>query len=222
MTKKIMIGLGILTGVMVMAAVVSNCESEYKYVPNPKAPGMGKNDSTPLTPAQQARKAQIEDSLWREAKMKLHQGMTDVLKTYQPNHKNNKHTGYFLTNFDSDTIPEMWVVIGNLAETFRLELYYPLPNGSLERSQVYTGFGTYYKGDKYLKSAVKNGPDYLSINQITIRKGELYADEIESINLTEDPNAKLPQFKEKEIQLIPFSNLAPLNQALGMTSKSAP
>lgn len=212
MTKKIMIGLGVLTGVMVIAAVVSNCESEYKYVPHPHVPGT-KKDSVVLTPAQQARKAEIEDSLRREANKKHHEEMTNIIKTYQPNYKDNRHTGYFLTDLDNDSVPEMWVVIGNLGENFRLECYYPLADGTLHRSQLYTGFGTYYRGDSYLKSAVKNGPDYVSINKITLRKGELYSDELESINLNEDPNAKLPKFSEREIQLYSFSNFTPINQA---------
>ena len=209
--KYVVILLVTLLVVALAAGLVSTCNSEYKYRPH-------KNDKKDTaehipTPAEIARQAEIEDSLAAIAKVKAKAEMANVIKGFSSNHKNNNHTGYFMTDLDQDEFPELWIVLGSLGENFRLELYYPELDGSLRRSYHYTGFGAYYRGDDYLMQAAKSGPDYIDINKITIRKGEIYSDTHHSIDLASDPGAKLPNFKEREVQLTPFTNLSPLNNA---------
>lgn len=213
MTKKLMIGLGVLAGIALMAGVVSTCQSEYRLHPNPRFP---QPDTARLSPEEMARKDQEDDSLRRVAKAIAYVDMKEIVTNYQPLFKGNKHSGYFFTDMNSDSIPELWVLTGNPGETFRLELHYPMDNGTIKRSFIYTGFGTYYRGDKYLKAAVKNGPDYLSIDKITIRKGEIYSDELESFNLSGGSQTQLPRFEEKEIHPHSFSNLKPFEKAFGL------
>lgn len=210
MTKKIMIGLGIMGGVAILAGLVSTCNSEYTY--HPHGNEMDSTRHNP-TPAELAREAAREDSLWRVAKVRLHTEMENVVKGYRPNFKDNRYSGYFTTDLNSDDVPELWVLIGSPGESFRLELYYPTIDGTLKRSYEYTGFGTYYLGNSYLMQATKSGSDLIYINKITIRNGDLYSDTIRTIDLADDTNAKLPPFKEREIRLTSFSNMSTLDNS---------
>lgn len=156
----------------------------------------------------------MEDSLMKVQKTELKKSMTNIINDYRQRFRQEYFTGYFLTDFDGDQMPELWIKSGNYRENSRLELYYPLPDGTLMQSSTSAEPGKYYVGDGYIIQVVGAGPGFISINKITINHGEMDVTNIRDIDLYASPDATIPEFKEKPAQEASLSNLGPLNEAL--------
>ena len=156
----------------------------------------------------------IEDSVQDVRKEDLRRSMTKVIQDYRKKFRQDHFNGYFMTDLDNDGLPELWVKIGNYRDNAKLELYYPMPDGTLRKSETYAEPGQYYIGEDYIMQVVGKGPGYINVNRISINNGMMKVDNVRSIDLYTDPNASLPKFAEREIRDTSFNNLTVLNRAL--------
>lgn len=166
-------------------------------------------------------KTMEQDSIFKALKDVVYSGMAGVLKNYGSKFREEYNSKYFITDLDNDGLPELWVKIGNYGDSGKLELYYPQSNGNLKKSFLFASPGKYYLGDSYLMQVVPNGPGYIEVNKIFLHRDEIHVDHIMSLDLYNNPDAKVPDFKEPEIQDISFKNLKPL-QDFFHTSEKAP
>lgn len=206
MKKIIPIIILILAGSF-FALQFDGCSREYKY--------KEKKDSVadPL-PGDLVKQSLEEDSVFEQTKGKILQAMTGVIKGYRANMRDSYLTGYFLTDLDSDGMPELWVKTGASSNNSKLELFYPMEDGSLKKSVSYSGPGEFFRGKDYLIQTVQSGPGYIDINHITIRKGEMVVTNERTIDTYANPESKVPKFEEPKIHDNSFANLSPINQAL--------
>lgn len=156
----------------------------------------------------------IEDSVKTERRKELKVSMTKVLKDYQKRFTQKHYNGYFMTDLDADGLPELWVRVGNYRDNSKLELYYPLADGTLLKSEINAGPGQYYVGDDYIIQVVGSGPGYMDVNRITIKKGVMNVVNENAIDIYGDLNASMPDFMEHSIRDTSFTNLTELNRAL--------
>ena len=195
--------------------VLEGCDwAEITDDDNVYGPAAHRNSFDDPRPGELVKQIMVEDSLHAERKAAYKKQMADIISDYHKRFHYKHFTGYFLTDFDHDGFPELWVKVGNYRENSRLELYYPMPDGTLKRSETQAEPGQYYVGDGYMMQVVGSGPGYISVNRITIRNGEMRVENVSDIDLYSDPNAKMPKFKEKEIRDTALSNLTPLLAAL--------
>lgn len=199
--------------IMVMAAAslcLGGCESSgfrYKHIDV-------ENDTLNVhhnpTPGELAAQAMEEDSIRSERLKTVKEKMENVLKSRSARFKDNYYTGYFLTDFDHDGIPELWIRTGNNLANANLELLTANAAGELVRSQTIAGTGRYFAGDDYLVQSLGQMPDVVNINKITIKNGEMEVTLLKQIDLLSDPDAKIPNFEEREIRGHKLTNLTPL------------
>lgn len=156
----------------------------------------------------------VEDSVKTVRRKQLKASMTNVITNYRKRFRQQHFTGYFMTDLDSDGLPELWVKVGNYRDNSKLELYYPLADGTLLKSEVNAAPGQYYIGDNYLIQVVESGPGYMDVNRITINNGTMKVVNESGIDIYGDANAKLPEFAEHAIRDSSFLNLTELNRAL--------
>lgn len=165
-------------------------------------------------PGELVMEAMMGDNLQDVRKEDLKRSMTKVIQDYRQKFRQEHFTGYFLTDLDKDGLPELWVKVGNYRDNSKLELYYPMPDGSLRKSETFAEPGHYYVGDDYLVQVVGDGPGYININRISIHNGLMHVENERGIDLYSDPNAKIPTFAEREIRDTSLTNLSTLNNAL--------
>lgn len=158
----------------------------------------------------------LEDSVQDVRRQELKKSMTNVIQNYRKKFRHEHFTGYFLTDLDDDGFPELWVKVGKYRDNAKLELYYPMPDGTLRKSSTHAEPGQYYIGDSYLMQVVGSGPGYIDVNRISIRNGEMQVDNERGIDLYADPTADLPNFAERVVRDTSFSNLTPINNALSL------
>lgn len=159
---------------------------------------------------------QQEDSIQDYTKDRIKKEMMSVITEYRKRFRHEHFTGYFLTDLNKDGVPELWVKVGTYRDNAQLELYYPMPDGSLRKSHTFAEPGQYYVGDDYLIQVVGSGPGYVNVNRITIKNGEMQVDNEHGIDLYSDPDASIPTFAEREIRDTSFKNLSPLDKALSL------
>lgn len=164
-------------------------------------------------PGELVQKILMEDSIRSVKNQELKNNMAGVIRDYSKRFRERYFNGYFLTDLNDDDIPELWVRVGNYRDNSKLELFYPMPDGSLKKSDTFAEPGQYYLGDNYMMQVVSAGPGYININKIDIHNGLMNVENIRELDLYADPNAQIPTFTEREIRDIPFSNLGPLYQA---------
>lgn len=165
-------------------------------------------------PGDLVRQTLSEDSVHSVRMARIRSEMGKVISGYQKQFRHEYFTGYFLTDLDKDGLPELWVKVGNYRDNSKLELFYPMPDGSLLKSDTFSEPGQYYLGDDYIMQVVSSGPGYININKISLYNGMMNVENIRGIDLYEDPEASIPTFAEREIRDSSFSNLATLDRAL--------
>ena len=153
--------------------------------------------------------AQLPDSI----KIKLKEGMKSQLAAYARRYKDEYYTGYFLTDLNGDSLPELWVKSGTHRDNSRLDMFYPLANGTLKKSSTPAEPGQYYIGKGYMIQIVTAGAGLVNVNRVSLHLGEMDIENIREINFLEDANAALPKPEEPQIESISFTDLAPLEQA---------
>ena len=209
--RKLLLSALMLTGLLTSGVVMTSCDHGPKYEETDWE-GMHPASRDPL-PSDLVKKSIEEDSL-RDQKSKLvKQNMSKVLAQYRNRFKDTYFNGYFLTDFNNDGLPELWVKIGSYRENAKLELYYPLADGSLKKSDTTAEPGQYYLGPDYMIQVVGSGPGYININKIKIHNGEMDVENVRELDLYSDPTLSLPQFKEKEVRHTSLANLHPLYNA---------
>lgn len=169
--------------------------------------------SDPL-PGELVMQTILDDSVQDVRREQLRKSMTKVIKDYRKKFRQEHFTGYFMTDLDHDGLPELWVKVGNYRDNSKLELYYPMPDGTLRKSHTFAEPGQYYIGEDYLMQVVGSGPGYIDINRISIRNGEMLVENERGIDLYADPEASIPSFAEREIRDTSFNNLTTLDLAL--------
>lgn len=176
-----------------------------------------KHESLAMTdplPSELVFDSMVGDSLQDVRKEDLRRAMTKVIQNYRKKFRHDYFTGYFMTDLDRDGLPELWVKVGSYRDNSKLELYYPMPDGTLRKSDTYAEPGQYYIGDDYIMQVVGAGPGYIDINRISIVNGSMYVENERSIDLYSDPDAYIPTFAEHEIRDSSLNNLTSLNKAL--------
>lgn len=156
----------------------------------------------------------MEDSVQDVRREDLKRSMTNIIKDYRKKFRHEHFTGYFMTDLDHDGLPELWVKVGSYRDNAKLELYYPMPDGTLRKSSAFAEPGQYYVGDGYLVQVVGSGPGYINVNRISISNGMMKVENERSIDLYADPDAGIPHFAEREIRHSSLQNLNPLNKSL--------
>lgn len=169
-------------------------------------------DRDPL-PGELVQKIIMEDSIRAATKIQLRKNMSAIINEYKTKFREQYFTGYFLTDFNDDGLPELWVKVGNYRDNSKLELYYPMPDGTLKKSTTFAEPGQYYMGDGYMYQVVGSGPGIININRVTIHNGTMDVENIRELDLYTNPEARIPKFKEREIKGIPLTNLTPLVNA---------
>lgn len=154
-----------------------------------------------------------EDSIRNQKRAQLRSNMSKIISDYRKRFREDHFNGYFLTDLNDDGLPELWVRVGSYRDNSKLELYYPMPDGSLKKSDTFAEPGHYFIGDNHLMQVVGRGPGYININRITIRNGEMEVENLHELDLYADPEASLPQFQEREVKGNSFGNLTPLHRA---------
>lgn len=164
-------------------------------------------------PGELVAQALREDSVRTARKAAVKRHMTEVIANYRKRFQEPYFNGYFLTDFDDDEVPELWVKVGSYHDNSRLELYYPMPDGTLSRSDVQSEPGQYYVGDGYMMQVVGDGPGVININRITIRRGQMYIENVKQLDIHSNPGAQMPKFSETEKRYSDFTNLSTLYNA---------
>ena len=154
-------------------------------------------------------KSTLPDSI-RQA---LKQGMKDVLSSYDRRYKDKYYTGYFVTDLNGDSLPELWVKSGTHRENSRLELYYPLRDGTLKKSSTPAEPGDYYLGEGYVIQIVGAGAGMKNVNRITLRRGEMDIENIQEIDYLDDAKSALPKPEEPKIKVSALGSKAALDKA---------
>lgn len=193
-------------------ATFSSCNDHGPKYEETDWEGMRPADSDPL-PGDLVKKHIQEDSLKSEKAKTVKKNMSKVISEYRQRFKDSHFNGYFLTDFNDDGLPELWVKVGNYRENSKLELYYPLADGSLRKSDTPAQPGQYYVGKDYMIQVVGSGPGYININKIKIHNGEMDVENVRELDLYSDPHLTIPEFKEKEVHSTSLANLNPLNNA---------
>lgn len=165
-------------------------------------------------PGDLVREYLMEDSVKNIRREGLRKSMTKILTEYRKKFRHEYFTGYFMTDLDHDGLPELWVKVGNYRDNAKLELYYPMPDGSLKKSDTFAEPGQYYVGDDYIIQVVGSGPGYINVNRISIKNGSMRVDNENGIDLYADPEANIPVFAERAIRDSSFHNLTALDRAL--------
>lgn len=155
----------------------------------------------------------LEDSLYSSSKDKIMEGMLTVVAGYKRSGSNKGLSSYFLTDLDHDSIPELWVKTATNEDDAKLELYFPTPDGGLKRSSSYAGIGKFYEGPGYLIQAASNKQGYFTINRITIDRGSMDIQEMETFDLYAHPEIKSKTFSEPLVKEYSFNNLTPIKTA---------
>lgn len=151
-----------------------------------------------------------QDSLAGVQKAIIKNNMNTVIQDFASKYKSSSSNGYFITDLNSDNLPELWIKTGNNRGNATLNLFYPNSDDSLKRSSIAAQPGKYYLGPDYILQVVPAGPAIFSINKITIRNGEIEVEKLKELDLYENPEAKLPDFKEPELRSAFFTNITPL------------
>lgn len=173
----------------------------------------GPNSGDPL-PGELVKQIVYEDSVRTLRRGQLKEAMTNVIKDYRKKFRQEHFTGYFLTDLDKDGLPELWVKVGNYRDNSKLELYYPMADGTLLKSETFAEPGQYYIGEDYIIQMVGSGPGYIDVNKISLNNGVMSIENVNGIDLYSDPTASLPTFAEREIRDSSFNNLSTLDRAL--------
>lgn len=158
----------------------------------------------------------MEDSVQGVRREDLRRSMTKILQDYRKRFRQEHFTGYFMTDLDHDGLPELWVKVGQYRDNSKLELYYPMPDGTLRKSETFAEPGQYYVGDDYIIQVVGSGPGYINVNRISINNGTMEVENEHSIDLYSDPDASIPVFAESEIRDTSLTNLNTLHKALNL------
>lgn len=198
-------------GVSALQGCVRSCTPEAEAENPHRMENVNLRDPLPGELVQQTL---MEDSVREVRKRQLRKAMATVIQDYRKKFRQEYFTGYFLTDLDSDGLPELWVKVGNYRDNAKLELYYPMPDGTLLKSDTFAEPGQYYIGDDYIMQVVGSGPGYINVNRISLKKGVMNVENIRGIDLYADPDASIPTFAEREIRDSSFSNLAELDRAL--------
>lgn len=172
----------------------------------------GEEERDPL-PGELVMKTLMEDSIRNSQKLEIKKNMARIIGEYRSRFKEEYFNGYFLTDFNEDGLPELWIKVGNYRDNAKLELYYPMPDGTLRKSDVFAEPGQYFIGDNYMMQVVGSGPGVLNVNRISIRNGAMAVENLDQIDLYSNPQARIPSFKEKEIRDTSLGNLTTLNRA---------
>ena len=172
-----------------------------------------KQDRDPL-PGELVAQTLKEDSLRTLQKIELKKNMTKVVQDYRSRFREEYFTGYFLTDFDKDGLPELWVKIGNHRDNSRLELYFPQEDGTLKKTYTVAEPGKYYIGDDYMIQAVGAGAGFINVNKLSIYNGAMDVEVMKELDMLKDPDARIPKFKEREIRSYSLGNITPILNAL--------
>lgn len=165
-------------------------------------------------PGDLVRQYLMEDSVRNVRREGLRKSMSQIITDYRKKFRHEHFTGYFVTDLDHDGLPELWVKVGNYRDNAKLELYYPMPDGTLKKSDTFAEPGHYFIGDDYIIQVVGSGPGYLNVNRISIRNGAMKVENEKGIDLYADPDAAIPTFAEREITDTSLRNLSTLDKAL--------
>ena len=211
--KRVAASIAMLAALLASGTILSSCveHSGPKYEETDWE-GMHPAGRDPL-PGDLVQKT-IEDDSLRLAKGNLvKKNMARVISEYRKRFKEDYFNGYFLTDFNDDGLPELWVKVGNYRENSKLELYYPLADGSLQKSDTSAEPGQYYLGDDYMIQVVGSGPGYININKIQIHNGTMDVMTVKELDLYSDPTLTIPEFAEREVRHTSLANLTPLYKA---------
>lgn len=207
--------LGLIVFISIGAWVLQGCSWSHQEedMENSISQTQANTKKSDPLPGDLVQKIMEEDSLREIREDIVMHNMLEVINDYSHKYHERHFTGYFLTDFDKDDIPELWVKIGNHRENSKLELYYPLQDGSLQKSVTPAEPGKYYLGNDYLIQVVNAGPGMINVNHINIYRGLMNVETMRDIDLYADPHAKVPHFEERQIKDYPFSNLSPIYTA---------
>lgn len=200
-----------ITGV----SVLSGCSwSRHQDIESDNSEQMSNLDLRDPLPGELVQQTLMEDSVRSVRREQIRVSMTKIITDYRKRFRQEHFTGYFLTDLDHDGLPELWVKVGNYRDNSKLELFYPMPDGTLLKSDTFAEPGQYYIGDNYIIQVVGGGAGYININRISLHNGVMDVENVRGIDLYADPQASIPTFAEREIRDTSFNNLSTLNQAL--------
>ena len=214
-SKHLLIVLATMLICIAAAGVFMGCNWTHRDDPDAGKPE--RHEPFPVRdplPGELVQQILMEDSVKEVRKVQLRKDMSQILLDYSKRYRQGYFTGYFITDLDGDGLPELWVKVGSYRDNAKLELYYPMPDGSLVKSDTFAEPGQYYVGEDYIIQVVGSGPGYLNINKISLVKGHMQVENVNGIDLYGDPDAYIPTFAEREIRDTSLNNLSTLNQAL--------
>lgn len=212
--RKTLIALivSLLTLIIAVPLIFVGCSWQNNDDIEPTAMNEKHDERDPL-PSELVEISLIEDSLSGERLELIRENMEKVVRDYHKIYHEEYYTGYFLTDLDEDSVPELWVRVGNYRDNSRLELYYPESDGSLKKTVTVAEPGKYYLGKDYLIQVVGAGPGIVSINKVSIYRGAMSIENMHDIDFYSHPDAALPKFNEKPVAHHSLSNLHPLLSA---------
>ena len=202
----------LLSSFILGGALVSCVENSGPRYEETDWNGMHPASGDPL-PGDLVKKTLMEDSLKVAKGDLVKKNMAKVISDYRKHFKGDIFNGYFLTDFNEDGLPELWIKVGSSRDKSKLELYYPLADGSLQKSDTSAEPGKYYLGEDYMIQVVGAGPNRININKIKIHNGSMDVEVVKDIDLYNDPTLSVPQFKEKQVHHTSLANLNPLYNA---------
>ncbi|MCH5214379.1 MAG: hypothetical protein J1E97_04240 [Muribaculaceae bacterium] len=212
--KKSFFNIAGLIAILLIAAATGGCNGGgFKFQkPEEEAQEEQAPDRDPL-PGELIDEHLTEQAANQDVKEQVKKEMTDIITGFRGRFTNDYYAGYFLTDLNSDGLPELWVKIGNNLSNSKFQLYFPLPTGHLRKSEISSTPGQYYLGKDYLIQVESVAPGIIDINKINIKGGFINLHLTHQLDTHVDPDAKIPDFKEKEVRFTSFRNLTILNSA---------
>ena len=154
-----------------------------------------------------------EDSILKEQKVVVKDTMEKLLASYNKKYTNAAQTGYFTTDLDHDRMPELWIKNTDPVGDPRIELYFPMRDGSLKQSEIEARNGQFYMGEDFVVFVMRGEPGKILIKELTIVNGNLESHVMRELDLSKDPTQRNFKVDLPEIRTVALSNTGPLKEA---------
>lgn len=207
---RIPASLVVIFSIVLGSLLASSCKKEKKVkdVSHDPLPGELVEDILRTDSILDAQKDVVKDT------------MSKVLAEYSKKHNNPAQTSYFTTDLDNDKVPELWIKNTNAIGEPRIELYYPMKDGSLKQSEVPVRNGDLYLGDDFVMLVMRGDPGKILIKELSIVNGVAELHVMKELDLALDPTLKNFTVGLPSITTAALSNLGPLNAAFEISFKT--